>query len=170
VEVKIPKVIQLDTRDFIRFIVGVKPMWDNTNERIRNVPQEIKLNGLQLHIKSITETAAEAKRIDKGEAKQELEREAACGALEFHSLSAEMEKDISYGAVDAGEWLKFRLPKQWISRAGIESPNRPSEDFVTYNMRQSHQIKCKFTLDIAGEWVTVTRVDDLVILRPSRTS
>lgn len=170
IQVKVPTVLQLDRRDTFPVLIRVTPVWEETDERIRDVPQNIKINGMQLYIVSITETTAEQGRMDKGEALIELPWQATMGPCEFPLLSTGVGEKFSYGEVDAGAWLKFRISKQLSGKAWHESLNPTSPDFVTYNIRHSHQLRYQFALDVAGQWITIKGVEDLMILPPGQAS
>ncbi|KAM0323907.1 hypothetical protein ACHAQA_008488 [Verticillium albo-atrum] len=169
-QIDYPTTIQLDNPRTIPFRIRAVPDWPRTSKEIVDVPQTIKLRGLELEIHANTAIKCvgtwHAKTADDTD-KQSLNLYTALAGLKNPVLIPFGEK---VEPCDFGALLNLRLDAQGRA-AHAREPARTTErfhpSFTTWNIKHTHQLKWRVRMSIADEDASYEATTPLTVLAPS---
>lgn len=171
-QIKAPSVIQLEHPTPIPFLIRILPLAAESSEAIRDTPQMIALESVEIQIRSYWQvicpgtfsgsphTANAYTDIDLG-TKFSIQELKSSGPIM-------VPKGEDARFLNLGERLELAIGGGWIFGLGrgVRSTTL-SPSFKTYNIRNSHTLKWSVTFRIAGEDCTVTGDQPVRILGPS---
>ncbi|KAG8673850.1 hypothetical protein FPOAC2_07321 [Fusarium poae] len=166
--VDIPTVLQLDNPMPIPFKLQAVPDWQHTSEVIRDVPQKIKLNWLDLSITEITEIKCEG--TFSPHTKQKDSTTSLCVMNSINALGTSLCIPFNEEPpLDVGELINLRLGRSTagFSRQANSGRNTFTPSFTTFNIRHWHRLHWELRGDIAGERFSFSGAVPLTILTPS---
>lgn len=151
-EVDSPSVIQLDSPEAMPFRLQATPDWDKSSEIIRNVPQMIKVTGLTLKIRQITEIRCEgtiSTHEDQTDDTMEIHFDEPLRQTPVEFLCTDQCPRIDIGAaigLRIGPYGAIGIKKGFINAGTCLYP-----DTVIYNIRVAHKMTWLLKLEVAGE-------------------
>lgn len=163
VHVDLPTHLQIWNMNYMPLRIGIEPLWDNTTEIIRDVPQRIKIESLgvrlepSLRIRSGDFKASDSKEIDiiAPDAVRSLEEDI---YMAWGTPGANESKQPAIDFIELGELLDFRLGRKALRHL------YPS--FTTYNIQHSY----KLSFDLRGAFdddkIKVTSSHEVNVLPP----
>ncbi|CEI63454.1 hypothetical protein FVEN_g28 [Fusarium venenatum] len=166
--VNIPTVLQLDNPTPISFKLQAVPDWKQTSEVIRDVPQKVKLNWLNLSIMEITEIKCEG--TFSPHTKEKDSTTSLCVMNSMNTLGTSLFIPFNEEPpLDIGELVDLRLGRSTagFSRQLNSGRNAFTPSFTTFNIRHWHRLHWELRGDIAGERFNVSGAVPLTILTPS---
>lgn len=165
-EVTLPSVWQFDGREpGIPLYLRAIPLWVESDERIRNIPQVVKLTKLEIHLQDITETRSDAKKRERGLGffnRTFITVPEIARSFEIPLTMSELDKGQGSGVGRLITCMLLQRSEVWEDS---DSPLTP--DTMTWNIKHWHQIKYKMTCEVAGKAVKVAGEQHLVLLPPS---
>ncbi|KAF4974602.1 hypothetical protein FZEAL_8529 [Fusarium zealandicum] len=166
-EVELPSIVQLDNPTPIPFRLRAMPDWPRTTAILQNVPQQMKLTWISLHVAATTKIICAGTRHPHSKDKEtELD-------LYIQDAMRARGKAIyipcnGEAPVDVGELIGIR-----IGRQGNASSRRPSNgqgltpSFTTYNIRHTHRLNWVLRAEVVGETFELTGTRLITLLMPS---
>ncbi|CAH0050981.1 unnamed protein product [Clonostachys solani] len=158
-DIQVPSVIQLQSEVPIPLLVLAAPLWDKTDDIIRNVSQKILIVGLNVILHSTTQVKCERDQLGEWVNSIPLAHRLPLNPPLEIQCSGERKQPV-----DVGTDANLRIPKKKpyeVARFEIEP------DYLAWNFRHSHRVEYELRCMVGGKAVTATGEQTLRILPPS---
>ncbi|TPX11495.1 uncharacterized protein E0L32_007706 [Thyridium curvatum] len=159
-EIGCPTVIQLDHPKPFPFELRVVPIWDQTSGVLKELPQKVRIKGLDLQLKESSSVLCPGTLAPRGGNDETIKDFALARVLKEEDFGSFL---VPFGAdaqpFDIGEQLQLKVASSWATALGRPPPQKfipglfPS--FTTYNVAHRYRLQWCVTLVIAGETVKV---------------
>jgi hypothetical protein len=153
VQVECPAVIQLENPNPIPFKIRVISDRQRTSDIITDVPKSMALGSLKIELKAVTSVICERKHTADG---IEMFSIVDAGTL-LNPIS--VPSGLEAEALDLGAILELSLHSDHVNARGKRLRQFGSlvyPNFLTYNIKRSHQLKWEFRLSVVGESVKIS--------------
>jgi hypothetical protein len=174
-QIQAPSVIQLEHPDPVPFSIRAIPLPEKISSAIRDVPQVITVESVEMRIKSCWEVMCpgnflSSTHTESGNASTDLGLKSFFPELKRHGpIVVPQGEDAEY--VNIGEHLELKLHLSWVyafGRAVKRLPRQLYPSFTTYNIKHKNFIKWAVTLQVADQQYVVSGSQEVLVLGPSQ--
>ncbi|CAG9982957.1 unnamed protein product [Clonostachys byssicola] len=159
IDIQVPSVIQLQSEVPIPLLVSAAPLWDKTDEIIRNVPQMILIVGLNLMLHSVTQVRCERDQLGEWVNSIPLAHRLPRNPPLAIQCTGKGEQPV-----DIGTDVNLRIPEKKPYEVTVFEIE---PDYLAWNFRHLHRIEYELRFLVGGKSVTATGEQTLQILPPN---
>jgi hypothetical protein len=164
VQVECPAVIQLENPNPIPFKIRVISDRQRTSDIVTDFPKSMALGALKIELKAVTSVICEREHTADG---IEMFNIVDTGTL-VNPIS--VPSGTAAEALDLGAILELYLHSDHLNVRGKRSRQFRSliyPNFITYNIKRTHQLKWEFRLSVVGESIKISGEQPVSVLAAS---